>query len=150
MKASALSAILAILAISIVPAPAAVPAAAPANPKATPRTRVVFEYLAGLEGRKDRRVVSGQFTDYGTNADLKLLEEAHELQPEDGRRPIGEAIAAAIRDFRPSAHTERLEYMDLVAVKECTDPAFLPEKYRAIAPEALEARLAVLRVRIAQ
>ena len=38
--------------------------------------------------------------------------------------------------------------MDLVAVKECTDIAFLPEKYRKIGPEELEARLDTLRRRI--
>jgi hypothetical protein len=72
----------------------------------------------------------------------------YELQLEEGKRPLPEVIAAAIGDFRPSAHTERLEYMDLVAVKECTDPAFLPEKYRKMKPEDLERRIEELEARI--
>ena len=32
--------------------------------------------------------------------------------------------------MRPSPHTRKLEYMDLVAVKECTDARFLPERFR--------------------
>ena len=54
----------------------------------------------------------------------------------------------ALHGFRPSAHSERLEYMDLVGVKECTDLVFLPEKYRKIGHEELETRLEALRRRI--
>ena len=35
--------------------------------------------------------------------------------------------------------------MDLVAVKECTDARFLPERYRHLEPEQIEARLDELR-----
>jgi hypothetical protein len=35
--------------------------------------------------------------------------------------------------------------MDLVAVKECTDARFLPDRYRDIGPEELEARIEELR-----
>ena len=47
--------------------------------------------------------------------------------------------------FRASAHTRELEYMDLVAVKECTDNRFLPAKYRAMTLDQVEARLEQLR-----
>jgi hypothetical protein len=46
---------------------------------------------------------------------------------------------------RPNPHTRKLEYMDLVAVKECTDARFLPERYRALTPEELETRIDALR-----
>ena len=46
-----------------------------------------------------------------------------------------------LKDFRPSAYTAALEYMDLIAVKECTDSMFLPEKYKTITPEELDERI---------
>ncbi len=68
----------------------------------------------------------------------------HELATEP-RRPLKEVLAEVIRDVRPSAHTRKLEYMDLVAVKECTDIRFLPARYREMAPEQIERRLEELR-----
>ena len=47
-------------------------------------------------------------------------------------QPLRACIEAAIADFRPSAHVERLEFMDLLAVKECTDTRFLPERFRKL------------------
>jgi ribosomal protein L29 len=35
--------------------------------------------------------------------------------------------------------------MDLVAVKECTDARFLPDRFRTMAPEELEKRIEELR-----
>ena len=46
------------------------------------------------------------------------------------KRPLKDLLADAFSDVRPSAHTRKLEYMDLVAVKECTDARFLPPRYR--------------------
>lgn len=70
----------------------------------------------------------------------------HETQPADGpRRELPEVIAAAIADFRPSAHTERLELMDLLAVKECTDTRFLPARFRDLAMSEVNARIARLK-----
>jgi mannan endo-1,4-beta-mannosidase len=74
MKTATLSMAIAILVVSV----PAVPAAAPANPKASPKARAVLEYLSGLEARKDKRLLSGQFTDFGKGADLRLLDEARE------------------------------------------------------------------------
>ena len=54
-------------------------------------------------------------------------------------------LADVLREVRPSAHTRKLEYMDLVAVKECTDARFLPERFRDLAPEEIEARIDELR-----
>ena len=50
-----------------------------------------------------------------------------------------------LREVRPSAHTRKLEYMDLVAVKECTDQRFLPPRFRELTPEQIETRLTELR-----
>lgn len=68
----------------------------------------------------------------------------HELAPEP-RPPLRDTLAKVLADIRPSAHGKRLEYMDMVAVKECTDARFLPERFRAMTPEEVEARIAELR-----
>ncbi|HEU4926930.1 MAG TPA: AAA family ATPase [Vicinamibacterales bacterium] len=68
----------------------------------------------------------------------------HELSPEP-RKPLREVLAEVIKEVRPNPHTRKLEYMDLVAVKECTDVRFLPPKYRDLTPEELETRIDALR-----
>ena len=56
-------------------------------------------------------------------------------------KPLSDCAAEAIQDFRPSAHVERLELMDLLAVKECTDTRFLPERFRKLSLADLNARI---------
>ena len=68
----------------------------------------------------------------------------HELSPEP-RKPLREVLSEVIKEVRPNPHTRKLEYMDLVAVKECTDVRFLPAKYRDLTPEELETRIDALR-----
>jgi len=68
----------------------------------------------------------------------------HELSPEP-RPPLRDTIAGVLADVRPSAAGKRLEHMDMVAVKECTDARFLPARFRDMTPEQIEARLAELR-----
>lgn len=68
----------------------------------------------------------------------------HELSDEP-RRPIREILADVLKEVRPSPHTRKLEYMDLVAVKECTDARFLPERFRDLTPEELETQIDALR-----
>lgn len=68
----------------------------------------------------------------------------YELSPEP-RRPLREVIAEVLREVRPNPHTRKLEYMDLVAVKECTDVRFLPPRYRELTPEELETQIDALR-----
>lgn len=68
----------------------------------------------------------------------------HELS-EEPRRPIREILADVLKEVRPSPHTRKLEYMDLIAVKECTDARFLPERFRALTPEELETQIDALR-----
>jgi AAA+ superfamily predicted ATPase len=68
----------------------------------------------------------------------------HELS-EEPRRPIREILADVLTEVRPSPHTRKLEYMDLIAVKECTDARFLPERFRALTPEELETQIDALR-----
>lgn len=68
----------------------------------------------------------------------------HELS-EEPRRPIREILADVLKDVRPNPHTRKLEYMDLVAVKECTDARFLPARFRELTPEELETKIDALR-----
>jgi len=61
------------------------------------------------------------------------------------RPPIKEIFAGVFKEVRPNAHTRKLEYMDLVAVKECTDARFLPPHFRDLSPEDVERRIDALR-----
>jgi SpoVK/Ycf46/Vps4 family AAA+-type ATPase len=64
----------------------------------------------------------------------------------EGEAPaLAPCIESAIADFRPSAHVERLELMDLLAVKECTDARFLPLRFRALSLAAVNDRIARLK-----
>jgi hypothetical protein len=72
----------------------------------------------------------------------------HELSaasPDAPKRPIKEVLVDLLREVRPNPHTRKLEYMDLVAVKECTDVRFLPPRFRDLSPEQLEERIDALR-----
>lgn len=68
----------------------------------------------------------------------------NELQPEP-RKPLKDILAQVITEVRPTAYARKLEYMDLVAVKECTDSRFLVPRYQNLTPEDLDARLNDLR-----
>lgn len=75
----------------------------------------------------------------------------NETQPEDGpRQSLAEIVAQVIADFRPSAHVERLELMDLLAVKECTDSRFLPPRFRTLALGEISRRVDDLRRRLGE
>jgi hypothetical protein len=65
-------------------------------------------------------------------------------------KPLRAAIEAAISDFRPSAHVERLELMDLLAVKECTDTRFLPERFRKLSLAEVNARIERLKAAVGE
>jgi AAA+ superfamily predicted ATPase len=65
-------------------------------------------------------------------------------------KPLRECIEAAIADFRPSAHVERLELMDLLAVKECTDTRFLPDRFRKVSLAQVNARIEQLKTSIGE
>lgn len=68
----------------------------------------------------------------------------HELSDEP-RPPIQQVLAGVLKEVRPNPHTRKLEYMDLVAVRECTDARFLPERFRQLTPEELESQIEALR-----
>ncbi len=71
---------------------------------------------------------------------LRIWELAAEPRP-----ALKEILTQVFQEVRPNAHTRKLEYMDLVAVKECTDVRFLPARYRELGPEEIERRIEELR-----
>jgi hypothetical protein len=76
-----------------------------------------------------------------TNEAAKDAEERGQGQA----KPLRACIEAAIADFRPSAHVERLQLMDLLAVKECTDTRFLPERFRSLSLAQVNERIEKLK-----
>jgi SpoVK/Ycf46/Vps4 family AAA+-type ATPase len=78
---------------------------------------------------------------------LRVYETQAEDQP---KRAMAGIIAEAIADFRPSAHTERLELMDLLAVKECTDARFLPDRFRSLSIAQVNERITRLKLAVGE
>ena len=66
-----------LLVLVLLSAPLIGTAGAPANPQTSARARAVLDYLESLEPRTDKRMLSGQFTDFGDRASLALPEEIH-------------------------------------------------------------------------
>ena len=64
--------------------------------------------------------------------------------------PLPDCVTRAIADFRPSAHVERLELMDLLAVKECTDTRFLPERFRKLSLAQVNTRIEALKTTLGE
>ena len=50
----------------------------PANPHANAQTKAVLKYFQSLEGRSDKRLLSGQFSNFGDRANLRLLDDIHD------------------------------------------------------------------------
>lgn len=50
----------------------------PCNPKANPEARSILKFFEGLRDRKENRVMSGQFTDFGNRSNLGVMEQIHE------------------------------------------------------------------------
>jgi mannan endo-1,4-beta-mannosidase len=60
-------------------------AAEPANPSATPQVHTILNYFHELSARKEgRRILSGQFSDFGDGANLRIMER---IQERTGRWP---------------------------------------------------------------
>jgi mannan endo-1,4-beta-mannosidase len=67
---------------------------APANPKANAKAQAILKYFHDLSGRQDKRVLSGQFTDFGNGASLRLM---NDIQDKTGHWPA--LIGADYADF---------------------------------------------------
>ncbi|MBT9587781.1 ATP-binding protein [bacterium] len=64
------------------------------------------------------------------------------LHPETN---LHDHLATLLREYRPLSHRRILEYMDLVAVKECTDQGFLPPAYGGQTSDMVDGRLEQLK-----
>jgi mannan endo-1,4-beta-mannosidase len=53
-------------------------AAQPANPNANAAARATLNYLAALSGKTNHHILSGQFSDFGNGANLRIMERIHE------------------------------------------------------------------------
>ena len=80
--------------------------------------------------------------------EYETAKDAEERGKAAGAAPLRDCIVRAIADFRPSAHVERLELMDLLAVKECTDTRFLPERFRSLSLAQVNARIEELKAAV--
>jgi hypothetical protein len=82
----------------------------------------------------------------GNEIEALLVRVMRQYELADGDRPaLRGLLEAALKDVRPNPNTRKLEYMDLVAVKECTDNQFLPDAFRNMSMDAIDRRLAELR-----
>lgn len=90
----------------------------------------------------------------GGNEMEGILVRALRLYETQGRMGDGDAehlemddiIRQVIADFRPSAHVERLELMDMLAVKEATDTRFLPPRFAKLSLADVNRRIETLRL----
>jgi SpoVK/Ycf46/Vps4 family AAA+-type ATPase len=73
----------------------------------------------------------------------------YEVQ-DDGpdKRTIAQIVQEVVENYRPMAHSEKLELMDLVGVLECTDSRFLPGKYANLDLEKVKQRVDDLTMRL--
>ncbi len=123
------------------------PESVPDLPPASPLSGNELEALL-VRARRTADLAAATAIEEGTTAHPPAVA----LKKKGGRSkkvdPLRAVIEAALVDFRPMAHKEKLELMDLVAVKECTDSRFLPPRYRAMALEDVEIRIDELKARL--
>ncbi len=81
----------------------------------------------------------------GNEIESLLVRVLRQYELADTKPALRDLLDAALKDVRPNPNTRKLEYMDLAAVKECTDNQFLPESYRTMPLETIERRLSELR-----
>jgi SpoVK/Ycf46/Vps4 family AAA+-type ATPase len=87
-------------------------------------------------------------TDYSGNEIEGMMVRAlrvYELEQEP-KRPLVKIFDQIMKEVKPNANMRKLEYMDLIAVRECTDIQFLPAKYAKMSPEAVEKRIEELKM----
>jgi hypothetical protein len=80
--------------------------------------------------------------EYGGNEIEGLLIRALrilELSPE--QKPIKQILVDLLGQMKPNAYGKKLEYMDLIAVQECTDSVFLPERFARLNPDQIDQKI---------
>ena len=123
-------------------------------PQTTEERRALFKVMTKKIGISPRSLpdIPDHMEDIGGNEMEAMLVRAsriYDLQkPGKRRKSLSRILEGVMLEFRPMSHKAKLEYMDLVAVKECTDVRFLPPRYRALTEEDVDTRLSDLRLRI--
>ncbi len=75
-----------------------------------------------------------------------ILLAAFAFADDDGRDAVSEAdLVKAVEDFIPSRDTAMIEYMELLAVFECSSRSMVPERYRVMTSEELNRRIRLMR-----
>ncbi len=74
--------------------------AEPANPKANAKARALLDYFHALSNRTNHHILSGQFSNFGNGANLRLLAQVHE---KTGHWPA--MIGVDYADFGPGSLT---------------------------------------------
>jgi len=117
----------------------------PGDPESRHDLFLAMTHKVGLKITKEELPQLPDDDNIGGNEMEGILVRAsrlYETQEDEGTtRDLSEIIAEVIADFRPSAHVARLEAMDLIAVKECTDSRFLPERFEKLSLAEVNTRL---------
>jgi AAA+ superfamily predicted ATPase len=77
---------------------------------------------------------------------IRTLRQFQLQDPDKPQKTLTRVLEDVIDGFRPSSHTNRLQLMDLLAVKECTDVSFLPPRYRRMTSEEIDRRISELHI----
>lgn len=81
----------------------------------------------------------------GNEIEGLLVRVLRQYELADPKPPLKELLEHSMKDVRPNPNTKKLEYMDLAAVKECTDTHFLPDMYKQMSIDTIDRRMAELR-----
>ena len=126
-----------------------IPLFPPSDPE---ERRALFYAMAkkvGLEISRDELPDPPASEEVGGNEMEGILVRAlrrFETQPDDpSKLSLQEIVSEVIADVRPSPHIERLQLMDLLAVKECTDERFLPKRFAELPLGTINQTIADLR-----
>jgi hypothetical protein len=124
-------------------------------PQGEDERQALFRAMAKKVGVDHRSLpVLPDVLDVGGNEMEAILvrgRRLYDLQTaKSGKKTQKQIIQDVIDEFRPMAHTNRLEFMDLLAVKECTDSRFLPSKYVDLSLDEVNSRIDALRAEIGE
>ncbi|MBN1126790.1 MAG: hypothetical protein JXA82_17425, partial [Sedimentisphaerales bacterium] len=75
----------------------------PANRKSNPQVKAVLDYFYSLSDKSDERILSGQFTNFGTGSNLRIMEQIHDIT---GQWPA--LMGTDYADFRRGSITTKV------------------------------------------
>ena len=99
----------------------------------------------GLQLEADKLPALPENLEIGGNEIEAMMVRVQRLTSLNPDSNLYDHLAVLLREYRPLSHKRILEYMDLVAVKECTDQTFLPPLYSNQPAEAIDGRLEQLK-----